>query len=142
MRVRRRRTWFVCGWLTLAGGAVVSAVARGDSPSPPGTRDAAASAVASPVTRPTTSPATGPSTTAAPIWSPTSASSDDPRLARAILQLGSGSYRAREEAAQVLWSMGNRAIPALKWAADSGDPELAMRARALLIFSVSAFDLG
>ena len=41
----------------------------------------------------------------------------DPRLTRAIVQLGSGNYRAREEAAQVLWSMGDRAVPALKWAA-------------------------
>src|SRR5436309_356067 len=131
MTARRRPTCLVCGLLTLAAGGA-AAVARGDSPGPAGARDAATSAVAPPATRPTTSPTTAPSTTTAANWSPTAGTAEDPRLAKAIVQLGSGNYRAREEAATVLWSMGDRALPALRWAAASGDPELAMRARALL----------
>ena len=53
-------------------------------------------------------------------------------VAEAIRQLGDDSYLVREKATKDLWRMGKSAEAALKEAAESGDPEVAARAAAVL----------
>lgn len=55
-----------------------------------------------------------------------------PDVAATIRQLGAESWSDREAAHRSLSSMGDRALPALRAAAASPDPEIAARARALL----------
>ncbi len=49
-----------------------------------------------------------------------------------IRELGNESFRVREKASRDLWVLGETALPMLKEAAESGDPEQAYRARDLL----------
>jgi hypothetical protein len=56
----------------------------------------------------------------------------DPKIAAAVRDLGSDDFNAREQAGTYLWSLGETAAPALRQAADSDDPEVARRAKALL----------
>jgi len=56
----------------------------------------------------------------------------DPKIAAAIRDLGSDDFNAREQAGNFLWSLGEKAGPALRAAAESDDPEVARRAKALL----------
>jgi hypothetical protein len=56
----------------------------------------------------------------------------DPRIAAAVRDLGSDDFAAREQAGSFLWSLGEKAAPALREAAASDDPEVARRAKALL----------
>lgn len=50
----------------------------------------------------------------------------------AIFQLGEADFAIREEAEKFLWSLGDRAIPALREATESDDPEVARRAKLVL----------
>src|SRR5687767_4353021 len=54
------------------------------------------------------------------------------QIPTAIIQLGAPDFETRERAARILWKYGDRAIPALKEAVDSDDPETARRARGIL----------
>jgi hypothetical protein len=56
----------------------------------------------------------------------------DPKIAAAVRDLGSDDFNAREQAGNFLWSLGEKAAPALRAAAESDDPEVARRAKALL----------
>jgi len=91
---------------------------------------------AGPASRPSTLPSTAP--VAASIRSPSTAPSTRPgapdpnRLRAAVLRLGSGSPRLREQATRELWSVGRAAEPALRAAAEGDDPEVAARARSIL----------
>lgn len=49
-----------------------------------------------------------------------------------IVQLGSGDFKKREEASRKLKEMGKAALPALKEALSSDDPEIASRAGAII----------
>ncbi|KPK80227.1 MAG: hypothetical protein AMJ81_12340 [Phycisphaerae bacterium SM23_33] len=75
---------------------------------------------------------------AAPVWAgpTTTGSADDARLqqeiARAVRDLGSDSWRVREEATRRLWSIGRPAEAALRRAAESADPEVRFRANTIL----------
>jgi len=60
---------------------------------------------------------------------PTTQSANVPAL---IHQLGDDSYKARAEAAQHLREIGASAIPALREAKNSGDPEVRIRAQELI----------
>ena len=51
---------------------------------------------------------------------------------QAIKDLGNHDYRVREHATRTLWAAGEAAVPALKRAAEAGDPEVGRRARAIL----------
>jgi len=53
-------------------------------------------------------------------------------IGEAVRQLGDESYAARESATRLLWSLGEKALPELREAAASRDPEAAIRARDLL----------
>ena len=53
-------------------------------------------------------------------------------IARLIQQLGDGRYAVREEATRKLAEIGAAAVPALRQAARSDDPEIRIRARRLL----------
>ena len=61
-----------------------------------------------------------------------SAQSRDERIAEAVRQLGNNSYQVREAATARLWAFGPDAIKALEKAAVSDDPEVRVRARAVL----------
>ncbi len=54
------------------------------------------------------------------------------KINKAIADLGSSEFRTREDAEQALASIGNHAIPALRRAAKSDDPEVMRRAKAVL----------
>lgn len=54
------------------------------------------------------------------------------QIAEAAVQLGSPDYRTRENATKFLWSAGRAAEAALRAAAQSADPEVALRARKVL----------
>jgi tetratricopeptide (TPR) repeat protein len=54
------------------------------------------------------------------------------KLTDAIDLLGSDDFKTREEAANTVWGFGEAAIPALKEAAQSDNPEIARRARSIL----------
>src|SRR3954451_19905361 len=54
------------------------------------------------------------------------------KLSEAIDLLGSDDFKTREEAANTVWGFGEAAIPALKEAAQSDNPEIARRARSIL----------
>lgn len=56
-------------------------------------------------------------------------SADDNALDRLITSLADENFKVREEAAQELWKLGEVALPALKSAIASGDPEKSSRAR-------------
>lgn len=49
-----------------------------------------------------------------------------------IEQLGARSFKDRERAGQQLWAVGRRALPALRKAADSDDPEISSRAKIIV----------
>ncbi len=53
-------------------------------------------------------------------------------IARAVEQLGSDNFRARQKASNFLWAAGKAAEPALKKALKSGDREVVRRAREIL----------
>src|SRR5689334_18733218 len=95
MERTRGRPYVVCGLLTLA--ALPSPARAGRVDLPP-----------TPATAPATAPAADPATQLA---------GDEARVNRAIAELGSGNFRVREEAANVLWALGDKAVPALKEAA-------------------------
>ncbi|MGE5611267.1 MAG: hypothetical protein ACM359_18605, partial [Bacillota bacterium] len=63
---------------------------------------------------------------------PTTLPIDNNQIASAIVQLGDPNYQARQTASRLLWSAGQAAEPALTQAAQSGDPEVAARAREIL----------
>src|SRR5205085_1092314 len=63
---------------------------------------------------------------------PKSQPSTDPAVRALIVQLGSASPAAREEAMKKLAAMGKEVLPALQGFADSADPELRSRVRALI----------
>src|SRR4051812_44485429 len=58
--------------------------------------------------------------------------STEPAVRALIVQLGSVSAASREEAMKKLAAMGKEALPALQGFADSPDPELRARVRALI----------
>lgn len=53
-------------------------------------------------------------------------------VSREILRLSDDSYPVREEASRQLWALGREAVPALREALKSGDPEVVKRAKDLL----------
>ena len=57
---------------------------------------------------------------------------DPADVRRAVLQLGADTYKEREEAIERVLALGPPAIPALKRAVQSDDPELAFRAKETL----------
>lgn len=68
---------------------------------------------------------------------PTSAAAEKATPEALAAQLSDDSYQVREDAMQVLWSMGEKALPALRRIAGSDDPEASSRAREL-VFNISA----
>jgi hypothetical protein len=55
-----------------------------------------------------------------------------PAVEELVRGLGDDSFRVREEASKELWELGEAALPALEEAAESADPEQAIRARDLI----------
>ncbi len=55
-----------------------------------------------------------------------------------VRDLGNESYAVRQAASAKLWNLGDRALPALREAAQDGDPEVAFRSRDILL----KLDLG
>ncbi len=72
--------------------------------------------------------ATGPATK--PTTMPTTASADE--IKALIEQLGNDEYATRDEASRKLAAIGKLAVPALRDACKSTDPEVAVRAESLL----------
>src|SRR5688500_3528576 len=113
MQPIRRCTGYLCGLLTLAApgaaaltAALPAALARGQ-----------VEAVDAPP------PKDAPPADPRPV---------DVRIAEAVRDLGADDFRVREKAGEVLWSLGDAAVPALKEAAAGDDPEVSRRARAVL----------
>src|SRR5438270_258691 len=63
---------------------------------------------------------------------PKPATDTDRKIEQLIEQLGSGKFRVREAAAKELLALGKRAIPALRKAQRSTDPDVRLRAQLLL----------
>lgn len=82
---------------------------------------------------PVVSPAPAVSADAPPSARPAEGAADmAKRVADAVDALASDDFAVREAAAKVLWQIGDPAVPALKEAARSGNPEVAKRARNIL----------
>src|SRR5262249_12542871 len=64
--------------------------------------------------------------------SPAAEGPDSQRIAGLIARLGSGTFREREEAPRALEAVGAPALPALRQAARSSDPEVRRRAEELV----------
>lgn len=69
---------------------------------------------------------TGPSPATAP------SADTQKQIADTIEQLGSDDFKTREDAARLLWQFGDAAVPALKEATQSENPEISHRARSVL----------
>ncbi len=67
---------------------------------------------------------------AAPVAGP--APVDAAAVAEAVTRLSDDSFKIREAATQDLWELGEQALPELQRAAESDDPEAAIRARELI----------
>src|SRR5262249_52827188 len=63
---------------------------------------------------------------------PKPATEPDRKIEQLIEQLGSSKFRVRETAAKELLALGKRAIPALRKALQSTDPDVRLRAQLLL----------
>src|SRR5688572_23187217 len=110
MGLTRRRTGYLCGLLTLAApAAAVVLPALSACPARGQVEAVDAAAEKKPDTRPS-----------------------DAQIAEAVRDLGADDFRVREKAGDALWSMGDAAVPALKEAAASDDPEVSRRAQAVL----------